>query len=383
MIHNINFRQPKYIFPAVIVVPLAALIFYLCQIFGGSSGNEQVATDHINSEIPDAELSDFSTDKLSEMNRRYREDDSYTAVEAIGQEVEQKESIDDELEKSEKEYIERMKQAQQEQMQMQRLQNQLERSRSRIPDDDYSSAEDYRREMDRIKRQQEERMRILSGEPDKEEQARAEAEQQARVEAARNAKEEAEAPAMVIKAIENTNSMFNTVSTADSPLSDTPLIKAMIDQTTKASEGTRLRFKLLDDVIVKNVMLPKGSYLYGTVSGFGDQRVKAKITNILIGSKFLKVDLSVFDNDGMEGFYVPASAFRDFMKEAGSSVAGQSININNTSSSDGFNAEMLALQALQNIYSAGTQAISSNIRKNRAKIKYNTIVYLINSNQSR
>ena len=382
MIPKINFKQPKYIFPAVIVVPLAALIFFLCQIFGGSSENVQVATDHINSEIPDADLPEYSSDKLSEMNRRYREDDSYTAIESIGQEIEQKESIDNELENSEKEYIEKMRQAQQEQLQMQRLQNQLERSRSRI-NDDYSSPEDYRAQMERINRQQVERMRILNGEPDPQEVARAEAEQKAREEAARKAKEEAQAPAMVVKATETTNAMFNTVSSADSPLSDTPLIKAMIDQTTKASEGTRLRFKLLDDVVVKDVMLPKGTYLYGTVSGFGDQRVKAKITNILIGSKFLKVDLSVFDNDGMEGFYIPASTFRDFMKEAGSSVAGQNISINNNSSSDGFNAEMIALQALQNIYSAGSQALSSNIRKNKAKIKYNTIVYLINSNQSR
>lgn len=380
---NINFKQPKYIFPAVIAVPLAALLYFLVQIFGGSSESQQVATDRINTEIPAANIEEYNSDKLTEMTRRYKDDDGYTVVEAIGQEVDEKESIDNELDESEKEYVERMRQMQKEQEQMQRLQSQLDRSRSRIPDDNYSSADEYRAQMERINRQAAERMRILSGEPDKEEAERAEAEQKAREEAARKAKEEADAPAMVVKASETGHSMFNTVSSDDSPMSDSPLIKAMIDQTTKATEGTRLRFKLLDDVIVKNVLLPKGTYLYGIVSGFGDQRVKAKITNILLGSKFLKVDLSVFDNDGMEGFYVPASAFRDFVKDAGSSVAGQSININNNSSGDGFNSEMLALQALQNIYSAGTQAISSNIRKNRAKIKYNTIVYLINSDQSR
>jgi hypothetical protein len=39
----------------------------------------------------------------------------------------------------------------------------------------------------------------------------------------------------------------------------------------------------------------------------------------------------------------------------------------------------LALQALQNMYQSASSAISGNIRKNRAKIKYNTIVYLINT----
>ena len=48
---------------------------------------------------------------------------------------------------------------------------------------------------------------------------------------------------------------------------DAPLIKAMIDKTTKAQEGTRLRFKLLDDVAINNTLLKKGTYLYGLVTG--------------------------------------------------------------------------------------------------------------------
>ena len=40
----------------------------------------------------------------------------------------------------------------------------------------------------------------------------------------------------------------------------------------------------------------------------GQQRVKATITSILVGDKFINVKLSVFDNDGMEGFYVPESS---------------------------------------------------------------------------
>ena len=122
----------------------------------------------------------------------------------------------------------------------------------------------------------------------------------------------------------------------------------MIDKTTKAHEGTRLRFKLLDDVIVKGVKLKKGTYLYGTVVGFGQQRVMADITSILVKDKFLKIHLSVYDLDGMLGFYVPESAFRDMM------------------------------QAIQNAYQSTSSAISQAIKKNRAKIKYNTIVYLIN-----
>lgn len=157
----------------------------------------------------------------------------------------------------------------------------------------------------------------------------------------------------------------------------------MIDQTTKAREGTRLRFKLLDDVTVSGTKLKKGTYLYGTVTGFGQQRVRATITNILIGDKFINVKLSVFDNDGMEGFYVPESAFRDFVKDAGSSTVQQNISFDSENGETGISGEAIALQALQNMYNSASSAISSNIRKNKAKIKYNTIMYLINSEEAR
>ena len=126
-------------------------------------------------------------------------------------------------------------------------------------------------------------------------------------------------PNLVIKSKDTNADKFHTVSASDETV-DARLIRAMIDQTTKAREGTRLRFKLLDDVTVSGTKLKKGTYLYGTVSGFGQQRVRATITSILVGDKFIKVKLSVFDNDGMEGFYVPESAFRDFVEDAGDST---------------------------------------------------------------
>lgn len=69
------------------------------------------------------------------------------------------------------------------------------------------------------------------------------------------------------------------------------------------------------------------------------------------------------------------------MKDAGASAMQSNININGGYGSE-LTGEALALQALQNIYTSASGAISSNIRKNKAKIKYNTIVYLINTNQA-
>lgn len=189
-------------------------------------------------------------------------------------------------------------------------------------------------------------------------------------------------PNLVIKSPDTNADKFHTVE-AESSTADATLIRAMIDQNTKAKEGTRLRFKLLDDVTVSGTKLKKNTYLYGTVTGFGQQRVRAAITSILVGGKFIKVNLSVFDNDGMEGFYVPESAFRDFVKDAGASTVQQNISFESDGYGSGISGEAVALQALQNMYNSATSALSSNIRKNKAKIKYNTIVYLINSDEVR
>lgn len=399
---KINFRQPKYIFPAVIFVPLCALIYFVMQTFGGSGDESKtVATDRINASLPEANA-EAPGDKMFEMSRRFNDDDAFTAVGAFGEEMTQEEALEhgyseEELNRLDAAEAERIRQRQE----LEELERSLAESRRHINsyaygDDAYAEAygggsyrgdprSEYASDLEEIQQRSYERQKAIEaglgiGQPDPEEQLRKQ-----RVDSIAKAKKEERErnrPLLVLKSRETNADKFNTVgSSADNV--DAPLIRAMIDKTTKAHEGTRLRFKLLDDVTIHEVRLPKGTYLYGTVTGFGQQRVRAAITSILVGGKFLKVNLSVFDNDGMEGFYVPESAFRDFMKEAGASTVQQNISFESESGyGSGISGEAIALQALQNMYNSATSAVSANIRKNKAKIKYNTIVYLINSDEA-
>lgn len=400
---KINFRQPKYVFPLIIFVPVCFLAYFITDMVGANDDSVAVATDRINPELPNPNEKEMG-DKLFEMQRRFSEDDAYTAIAALGEDAEDKESVDhayteDELNNIDAEMAERIRQ----QKQMEEMQKALADSRKHINSysrsgyDSYGSGygssgsgyddsdDDYIRQMESIQQRSMERQRMLENAFGYNQQDNEEKDAKRRQDSIAKAKEierERNRPVLVIKSPETNSDKFNSVTNGTSNI-DAPLIRAMIDQTTKAHEGTRIRFKLLDNISIKNVKLPKGTYLYGTVSGFGQQRVKAKITSILVGNKFIKVDLSVFDNDGMEGFYVPESAFRDFMKEAGSNTVQQNIQFDNNSGSGGISGESIALQALQNLYNSATSAVSANIRKNRAKIKYNTIVYLINSQEAR
>ena len=399
MLNKINFKQPKYIFPVVIFIPLCALVYFVMQTFGGGGEEEnKVATDRINMELPEAQAEEAG-DKLFEMSRRFGDDEAFTAVNKLGEDVTEDEILEhgyteEELDRIDAAEAERLRQ----QQEIEELERSLAESRRHINSYSYGGANDfsnaygndprgeYAREMEEIQRRSYERQKAIEaglgiGQPTPEEIA-----QKQRADSIAKAKEierEKNRPLLVLKS-QNTNAdKFNTVG-SDITSDDSPLIRAMIDQTTKAHEGTRLRFKLLDDITIHDVKLRKGTYLYGTVAGFGQQRVKATITSILVGSRFLKVNLSVFDNDGMEGFYVPESAFRDFMKDAGASTVQQNISFESESGyGSGISGEAIALQALQNMYNSATSALSANIRKNKAKIKYNTIVYLINSDEAR
>ena len=395
---KVNFKQPKYILPLVIFLPLAFLGYTICNFFGeDEDAKKGVVTDNINMSLPDAKDGEM-TDKMTEMSKRFSEDGAYTAIGALGSEKEELDSTqagykEHELNSIDAENAKR----EAKQKELEELERSLAESRKHINSYTYDRSpstgrgyggrgssrqeelDDYARDLEYIQQRSKERQKVLEqtlgmGSSDV---AGGNSGSTGGNGTSDNKKVvEKPKPELVKKVSDQNADKFNTIG--EKTLVDEPLIKAMIDKTTKAHEGTRLRFKLLDDVIIKDVKLKKGTYLYGTVTGFGQQRVRAAITSILVKDKFVKVALSVYDNDGMEGFYVPESAFRDMMKDAGAQAMQSNINLDGGYGSQ-ISGEAIALQALQNMYQSASSAISGHIRKNKAKIKYNTIVYLINT----
>ena len=393
---KIDFRQGKYWFPLVLFVPLVAIAYFSCEMFKGPTEQTGMVTDSINTMMPEP-AGDGLHGKFAAMEDNILRGDGYTAINALGEEEQGESEYENfyserEIERMDKENAQKKRQEQE----MTALQQQLKESRMHINqyDDRYtghSSNGSQQREMEQFEeqmRQIQERSRKMARDITGDDCPSRNGQQvQPNLNGQiagydiygnpimANQQPKKDTIAVVAKADDTHAESFNTI--ADDEKLDDPLIKAMIDKTTKAHEGTRLRFKLLDDVVVMGVKLKKGTYLYGIVTGFGQQRVMADITSILVKDKFLKIHLSVYDLDGMKGFYVPESAFRDMMKNAGSAAMQSNISFD-TGGGSGISAEALALQALQNAYQSTSSAISQAIKKNKAKIKYNTIVYLIN-----
>ena len=159
---------------------------------------------------------------------------------------------------------------------------------------------------------------------------------------------------------------FNTVRDFDPQES----IRAIIDQTEKVYAGSRIRIRLLDDINVGENIIPKGSYIYGVISGFQSQRVNISIAEIMYQHTPLPVALDVFDNDGYLGLYVPGSNFREFTKAIGTQGTS-GLSAIQVSSGDEVTTSLIG-----KLFATTGSSISNVIKKDKAVLKYNYIIYL-------
>ena len=176
---KINFKQPKYIFPLVIFVPLCALVYFVMQTFsGGEETAGTVATDRINMELPQANAEEAG-DKMYEMSRRFGDEDAFTAVSGIGEEEQKKEELEhgyseEELNRLDAAEAERQRQ----QQELEELERSLAESRKHInayaygngPSENggtasggmgYSSQDEFARDLEEIQRRSYERQKAI------------------------------------------------------------------------------------------------------------------------------------------------------------------------------------------------------------------------------
>ena len=178
----------------------------------------------------------------------------------------------------------------------------------------------------------------------------------------------------VVKKVDSGSAYFHTVSDNEET---SRMITAIIDEEVKAVDGTRVRLRLLDDVTIDDVPLQKGTYLYATMSGFSKQRVNGTVSSVMVKDDIVKINLSIYDTDGMKGLYVPESQFRETVKDIGGSALSSTINTTEGMDRDN-SVTQWASNAIRQATSRTTQAISKLIKKNRVRLKYGTKVYLVN-----
>ena len=371
---KIPFDQPRYIVP-LIITPFVFIIFHLNRgFFASSAPSEAVSildqTEEINPDMPSANLDrkDIQS-KFNNFKDRFGKRDDFTAMLGLEDEGLDEEVVESLYSDEEKRLIDSLNAAIMDGKNRDFMTSVNQKGYRPETKRRSTAARETETEYDREMRMFREQMTILDSLTKSPEQLEAERlaalqkEQEQEVFGQRNL-------ANVRKVGSNPMAdYFNTISVKPSKLP----IQAILDEEIKVQDGSRVRIRLMDAIEVDDYLVEKGTYLFGTVQSFSDQRVNIQVTSLLIDEKILPVELTVHDNDGMPGLYVPNSNFREFSRDLAGNVGGNNIQIEQ----DPQNTNQLVYGMAQRAMQTSTRAIRKAARRNKAQLKYNTIVYLV------
>lgn len=394
---KIDFRKPRYVIP-LILLPFLCIFFYVYKSSFGKETAPQAGEDSLQTDL--AGVSDqvrdrALADKLDAYRNQYRQADGYTAVGTIQEEQTRTEAPVTLYNERERQMLDSIDRA---------MKNRYGSSGSGAGFPDAvsqvraSSAEDpHDRALAEALAKMNQHPQVaaspaasLEPQPDPMELFRRQmelvdslgkandpeyrAEQERLKQAELAQKESQEQTKLSVTKTTSTAAVFNTVT----PQHEETFITAIVDQDIKGYAGSRLRIRLLEDMMAGRFLIKKGTYIYAEISGFSGQRVNLTVTSIMNGQHILPIRLSIYDHDGLPGLYVPASAFREFTRDLGGN-ASQGVTLQQAAE----NNSQLVMSMVQKMFQSTSTAVSKMIRQNKAKIKYNTLVYLIDPDQLR
>ena len=402
---KLNLKQPKYILP-LIALPFVLMIGYFFNQFsdGMSKDKSQLAkSKDISTDFGNiSERSDIKGKADAYADFFDKKTDGRTMIDGFGDEKDSLQSFDDNLSDRQKRYVDSLNYAREKE----KLNNLSRQSRQQS----YYNAMDGKQSRQREDEQYERSMKMLkmlngdnvnpkkSGSSDvknnevsdwKQQQMSLMREQMMLMDSIEKAnnpelKEQAKALERMKKNDKEVDFFLNSTLkvTKASKSADfnsiykqkeSSFIKAVIDENIKGFLGSRIRIRLLEDVYVGNAKITKGTPLYALISGFSLQRVNLHIVSVMHQNEILPINLNIYDIDGMEGLYVPSSAFREMTRTMGQNIVqGQNLS---SGSTDFFT------NTISSIYQSTSKTIADIIRTNKAKIKYNSFVYLIDNKE--
>jgi conjugative transposon TraM protein len=374
---KINFKEPKYMLPAILYVPLLVASYFIFDLFHAETAEipdkTMQMTEYLNPDLPDARIKGDIGSKYENMAKSWGKIQDYSAVDNI-----EREESDDNKEEYESQYtmddIALLDEQQQEKAAAAQIADAKTREQEALAELEKALAEARLKGRNEVLPPTDTDSTATAAQtPAATIEVKGKIEEESR---SVKAPSESEPPSEVVRKVKTASDYFNTLAVNER---EPKLIKAIIDENIKAVDGSRVRLRLLDDVEINECVVKRGSYLYATMSGFSSGRVKGNITSILIEDELVKVSLSLYDTDGMEGLYVPNSQFRETGKDVASGAVSGNLNMN--TGAYGNSLSQWGMQTATNAYQKTSNAISKAIKKNKVKLKYGTFVYLVNGRE--
>ena len=387
---NINFKQPKYILPLIVYCGLLFIGYFVIDVFGFEKAEKadptMETTEYLNPNLPQANVNDNLQDKYKSMTKVFGNISDLTAVDNVSRDTDYvaTEDYDTKYSDEEAQALEEEQARKLAEMEAMLAASQQNKPASPKPntltevEQQQAINDQYEADLAELQRtlqqyQQQGQMNSTTSTSASTATSFSSDSPMAVTQTAQSVTTDEQA--QVVKKVKVSSDYFNTIS---SGTKENNLIQAIVDEEIKATDGSRLRLRLLDDVVINDAVIKKGTYLYAQMSGFSSQRAKGSIKSILLDDKIIKVNLSIYDMDGLEGLYIPKSNFRDAAKDVGSSALSNTSTLTSGMGYDNSSISQWRNMALMNATQRASSALSRNIRKNSATVKYGTHVYLIN-----
>lgn len=388
---KIDFRKPRYVIP-LILLPFLCIFFYVYKSSFGKeqppeAGEDSLQTDLVG--VSDQVRNRALSDKLDAYRNQYKQSDGYTAIGHIQEEQiasQQPGTLYNEQERRMLDSIDRVMKGRYGAASGESFPDASSQEPSADREDPHDKA--LAEALAMARKPEQPTVQPQATQPDpmelfKQQMALLDSmgkandpeyreEQERMKQAEQLEKEREQQTTLTVTKASGSAAVFNTVT----PQHDETFITAIVDQDIKGYAGSRLRIRLLEDMTAGKFLIKKGTYIYAQISGFSGQRVNLSVTSIMNGQHILPVRLNVYDHDGLPGLYVPASAFREFTKELGGN-ASQGMTLQQAAE----NNSQLVMSMVQKMFQSTSTAVNRMIRQNKAKIKYNTLVYLIDPEQ--
>ncbi len=137
-------------------------------------------------------------------------------------------------------------------------------------------------------------------------------------------------------------------------------IEAIIHDSQELVAGSTVKLRLLSDVEINKIRVPKDQFIYG-ICAINGERLMIEITSIRTNNILLPVSLEVYDLDGLPGIYIPGAITRDAAKQA-SDNALQNVQFMSLDPSLGAQAAAAGVEAAKGLFSKKAKLIKVTVK---------------------
>jgi conjugative transposon TraM protein len=137
-------------------------------------------------------------------------------------------------------------------------------------------------------------------------------------------------------------------------------IQAVVHQTQTIIEGSTVKLRLVDDVVINGTTIPKDNFAFGIASLKGE-RLGIEIKSIRYKNSLFPIELSVFDMDGLDGIYIPGAITRDVAKQS-ADRSMQNIGMNSLDPSFGAQAADAGIEAAKSLFSKKIKLVKVTVK---------------------